>query len=418
MMNSLVTQNAVLSEERFYYLDAARALALLIGILFHGVIFMVSYITPFAWAVKNSQTNLGVDVFFFISHSFRMQAFFMIAGFFAHMIYHRKGTKGFILHRSKRITLPLLVFWPLVFLFISMLWIWGYQKMGFLSMNPGTAKLSYWQIVIGNFTSGSWIKGGFPLTHLWFLYILTWFFISVLIIRWLLDHLIDRNKKIRTTIDKVIGHLMARWWGSLIFALLTVPCMWLMKNGFGVDAPDHGLLPYAASFMVFGFYFALGWFLHRGPQMMENFKKFWKSNLVICLVFLGSVCTFFIFRIKHPDFQTHITDPIVIKAIQLVFNSIYGLASMTTVFAFIGIIMTLFSKQNKVITYLSQSSYWLYLVHLPIVMFFQILVFHLSINWAYKLILVFVPSFIIMISSYHFLVRRTWIGILLNGKKY
>jgi glucans biosynthesis protein C len=417
-MNSLTTQNTVQIEERFYYLDAARAFALIIGIFFHGVIFMVSYMTPLTWAVKNNQSNLGIDIFFFLSHSFRMQAFFMIAGFFAHMVYHKKGANGFIKHRTKRITLPLLIFWPVIFLLISMLWIWGYQRMGYLSLNPSTASLSYWQIVAGNFISGRWLNGGFPLTHLWFLYLLTWFFISVLIIRYLFDYLIDRNNKIRISLDKYIALLMSHWWGSLFFALLTVPAMWRMKNNFGVEAPDHGLLPNAASFLVFGIYFSLGWFLHRGPQLMESFKKYWKSNLTICLFFLGTICTFFIYRIKRPDFQAGITDPTILKFISIFFNSFYGLASMTAVFAFIGIMMTLFAKQSKLITYLSQSSYWLYLIHLPIIMFFQILVFQLPVHWTVKLLLVFVPSFIIMISSYHFLVRKTKMGVLLNGKKY
>jgi glucan biosynthesis protein C len=211
---------------------------------------------------------------------------------------------------------------------------------------------------------------------------------------------------------------MTRWWGSIIFALLTIPAMWMMKNGFGVDAPDHGLLPYAASFLVYGFYFSLGWFLHRGPQLMESFKKHWKFNLIICIIFLGIACTFFIIRIKYPDLLAGISDPLILKNISLIFNSIYGLASMTAVFAFIGIMMTIFTKQNKLIRYLSQSSYWLYVIHLPIIIFFQILVFPLSFHWAIKILLVFVPSFLIMISSYHFLVRRTIIGMMLNGKKY
>jgi peptidoglycan/LPS O-acetylase OafA/YrhL len=151
---------------------------------------------------------------------------------------------------------------------------------------------------------------------------------------------------------------------------------------------------------------------------MVSFKKYWKSNLTICLFFLGTICAFFIYKIKHPGFLAGITNPAILKFISIGFNSFYGLASMAAVFAFIGIMMTLFAKQSKLITYLSQSSYWLYLIHLPVVLFFQILVFPLPVHWAIKLLLVFIPSFMIMISSYHFLVRRTWMGVLLNGKKY
>jgi hypothetical protein len=91
---------------------------------------------------------------------------------------------------------------------------------------------------------------------------------------------------------------------------------------------------------------------------------------------------------------------------------------MTTVFAFIGAMMTFFKKQSKLIRYLSDSSYWLYIIHLPLFVFFQILIVPLSVHWILKLALIFIPSFIIMFLTYHFLVRRTWIGHMLNGKKF
>jgi glucan biosynthesis protein C len=94
--DSLVEYNA----ERYDYLDASRAFALLLGIFFHGVCFMVSYLGPGFWAVRNSQTNIFIDFFFFLAHTFRMQAFFLISGFFAHMIYHRKGTRGFFIQTA------------------------------------------------------------------------------------------------------------------------------------------------------------------------------------------------------------------------------------------------------------------------------------------------------------------------------
>ncbi len=324
--NPTIVQNGT----HFYYLDAVRAFALLLGIIFHGVESMVSYIPPMVWAVKEHQTNIGIDAFFFVSHTFRMQAFFLVAGFFAHMVYQKYGTAGFIRHRFNRITKPLLIFWPFIFLALNVLWIWGYQKMGYFSADPVVSKLSFLQLVTGSFTTGAWLNGGFPLTHLWFLYYLTWFFISVIAIRFLFKF-IDRNLKLRTGLDTGIGYLMTHRWGSLVFALFTFPAMWYMKNGFGVDTPDHGLIPKVPSFIVYGFYFSMGWFLHRSQHFLEGFKKYWKSNLILSLVLLSTLCLLFFLQFTNPQVQIYMAKPLYSK----IFSSLYGLASMITVFAFI-----------------------------------------------------------------------------------
>jgi glucan biosynthesis protein C len=413
MKKPAIVPNTGQNDIHYYYLDAVRAFALLLGIFYHGVMSMVSYIPPMVWAVKERHANIGIDAFYFVSHTFRMQAFFLVSGFFAHLVYHKKGTVGFISHRFKRITIPLIIFWPFIFLILNTLWIWGYQKMGYFSADPVVSKLCLLQIVIGSFTTGAWLKGGFPLTHLWFLYYLTWFVILVIVIRFLFDSVIDRNSTLRIGIDKFIGYLMTHRWGSLIFALFTIPAMWFMKNGFGVDTPDHGLVPKIPSLVIYGLYFSIGWFLHRSQHFMEGFKKYRKSNLFLSLVLLILICLLFLLQFTHPQVQTYMAKPLFSK----LFISIYGLTSMTTVFAFIGFMMVLFANTNKVIRYLSDSSYWLYVIHLPIVVFFQVIVMPLPLHWTLKISIIFIPSFLIMFFTYHFMVRKTWVGVMLNGKK-
>ena len=56
-----------------------------------------------------------LGVLFFAIHVFRMTTFFLIAGFFAHLSFHRRGACGFIKDRLQRIALPLVVGWPILF---------------------------------------------------------------------------------------------------------------------------------------------------------------------------------------------------------------------------------------------------------------------------------------------------------------
>lgn len=81
---------------RLDYLDATRAFALILGIVFHASL-------PFApvfigWAVMDVSTSPLVSMFFSVSHSFRMPTFFLLAGFFGSRTLPSAG-RGFSLSR-------------------------------------------------------------------------------------------------------------------------------------------------------------------------------------------------------------------------------------------------------------------------------------------------------------------------------
>ncbi len=66
---------------------------MLLGIVFHA---SLSFVPVFiGWAVMDVSTSSIVGIFLLISHSFRMELFFLIAGFFSHMTFHRKGSGTF-----------------------------------------------------------------------------------------------------------------------------------------------------------------------------------------------------------------------------------------------------------------------------------------------------------------------------------
>ena len=63
-------------------------------------------------------------------------------------------------------------------------------------------------------------------------------------------------------------------------------------------------------------------------------------------------------------------------------------------------------------------SYWMYLMHMPVVMLFQMALAPLAWTAAVKVPIVVMLAFPALVLSYDLLVRATWIGALLNGRVY
>ena len=103
--------------ERLHALDAVRGFALVLGIFFHATMSFLPSEGP-TWMISDPQRSPLLGGAFFTLHIFRMTTFFIIAGFFARMLFHRRGLAGFARDRGKRIALPLVVGWLPVFALI------------------------------------------------------------------------------------------------------------------------------------------------------------------------------------------------------------------------------------------------------------------------------------------------------------
>jgi len=75
------------------------------------------------------------------------------------------------------------------------------------------------------------------------------------------------------------------------------------------------------------------------------------------------------------------------------------------------------SGESKTFRYVSDSSYWLYLVHLPLVIFGQGLLLRTDWPALVEFGVLLVATSAVLLVSYRYLVRYTPIGTLLNGRR-
>jgi peptidoglycan/LPS O-acetylase OafA/YrhL len=386
--------------ERLHALDAVRGFALLLGIILHATGSFIPAPTRF-WIIQDTHPSMTLALLFFVIHVFRMTTFFLMAGFFAHMSLHRRGAWGFVKDRMQRIALPLVVAWPIVFATLAVVVIWaaGFPNGGAI---PGAPN---WPVL-----------PRFPLTHLWFLYVLLEFYAAMLLLRsgvvWL-----DRGGRFRTYADRLIAQVMR---SPLAPAILAVPIgiafsldpTWV--GWFGVRTPDESLLTNLQALIGFGTAFGFGWLLHRQIDLLRILEKRWLIHLAFAI---GLIAMSFLVALS-PALSDIPAIPIGIETMKLAGAAFYALAIWTTTFAAIGLAIRFMSGFSPTRRYLADASYWLYLIHLPIVVALQVAVSRLDWPWPIKFAIILVVAVPVMLASYHLLVRYTYIGIVLNGRRF
>ncbi len=106
-----------MEKKRYHDLDALRGFAMLLGIVIHALQSFIPIPIPVAPQDINQSPEIYGYVFNII-HGFRMPLFFLISGFFTAMLWRNLGLRDLLMHRAKRILLPLVIMTPLMWLII------------------------------------------------------------------------------------------------------------------------------------------------------------------------------------------------------------------------------------------------------------------------------------------------------------
>ena len=97
---------------------------------------------------------------------------------------------------------------------------------------------------------------------------------------------------------------------------------------------------------------------------------------------------------------------------------IWNMGVPLMVIFWLAVFVRLFNKPSKTLRYISDSSYWIYIIHQPLAFFVPAFFHQIKISVYLKFIISSILVTIICFLSYHFFVRKTFIGHFLNGRKY
>jgi peptidoglycan/LPS O-acetylase OafA/YrhL len=384
---------------RLDYLDATRAFALVLGIVFHACLsFMPVFM---GWVVQDVSTSPLVTMFMTVSHSFRMEAFFLLAGFFSHLTFHRKGAGEFVRSRMLRIVVPFVIGWFILRPLVISGWIMGYASL--------RGDVDVWVGLLGGFQTLSTLPAGiFAGSHLWFLYYVALITTLVLAVRGLLTATGSWKDPLIRRADAVVAWLANSPVSLVILAVPTAAALWFMRF-WSMDTPDQSLLPHFPALAIYGGFFVLGWMLSRQRELISRFARLTPQRWI--LTGLGIIAILLLGKIErdpgHPQYL----------AAHVAYAMSYALTMWSLVFLTIGVFKKLCPRRNAFVRYVADSSYWMYLIHLPIVVWLQVAVAELPLHWSLKLAFISTTTIAISLLTYDLFVRSTFIGWVLNGRR-
>lgn len=378
--------------ERLYALDNLRAVMMWLGVVLHvAVIYMVAP-SPLPW--KDRQTSEVADVLVALIHSFRMPVFFILAGFFVTMLVQGRGWRGMLKNRLTRLGLPFVLLWPVIFVICVVLALLFVHRMarGTWGLDPA--------LIPPREGAPKWNT-----MHLWFLWMLMWFSVFT-------AALVPLAKvtpvSVRGLFSATFERLAGSAWG---FAVLAVPLALLgasYKNGM-VDA-SGAFVPPLAEWLHNGLFyvFGLALFAHR-DRLLALYQRRW-------CVYAGAGLLCFAVALTLVGLQRD--HGVVISHYTFWFALAYNACTWLWSFALIGLFLRYVSRPHPGLSYLAQSSYWVYVIHMPATIGFGALLYGSSLPALIKMPINIVATTVVSLLSYHFLVRSTWLSRLLNGRSY
>jgi glucans biosynthesis protein C len=370
------------ASQRLHALDNLRALMMWLGIVLHvAVIYMVRD-APLPW--RDDARTPAADLLVAFIHAFRMPVFFILAGFFVALLLQSRGPAGMARHRALRLGLPFALFWPPVFLAsvtLAMMFVHRIVR-GTWGVDP--------QLI----PQDPYMPHGPNTMHMWFLWLLLAFsLVSATVARWL-------GGPWLAACAKVLQRLAGSWWGPLLLTLPLVGAGWAYPNG--LLRPSGSFLTAWPDWLHNGLFFIVGMALyHHQWELFALYKRRWGAYATAALAaFLATG----VLRELH--------------APQAAFAYAYNLSSWLWSFALIGLALGVLDRRSAVFGYLADSSYWVYLVHMPLTIGLGALLYGTGLPALAKIGINIAATTAVCLATYQGFVRFTWVSVLLNGKRH
>jgi glucan biosynthesis protein C len=401
--------------ERYHSLDFLRALAMYLGVILHVTILFGStdrilwnFYSEYYQDSFNYQITWGI-------HLFRMQFFYIIAGFFAEMVYLKKGGKYYLKNRLKRILVPFifgcLIIYPLTL---------GVFAVHNAELADKTFLERSLHFFMWEFFSGTDYNPGITFVHFWFMWFLMIFYAIHVVGRAVFLSWIQKIK-LSSGWVRFVDLCIQKQFGIFILAGITLMIHLTFRSSIFLPSESHldAAINDLSYYMVF-YFFGVG--LYHCKEFFGKLARNLKWNLVLIFTFVFWIhaATDAIDIHRSPVVDINSWKP---QSFQVFWEGVFygGTGRYLTIyvrcllcwsfcFALLALGQKFFSRKNEFVRYFADASYWVYWVHLPVTFYFSVLLQPVEINALFKAYLAIVISTVLIMSMYMLFVRNTILG--------
>lgn len=397
------------AEARLHGLDWLRAGATLLVVLLHaGIPYLTHPLPGLVWATTSPQRSGSVDLFCWWINGFIMPLFFLMSGYLAAQLRQRHGVHGFLRHRLTRIGGPLLVGAVLVLPLDLYVWLLGWVNSGWIAPN----KLRSLKI---DSPLGDTLWG---VAHLWFLQYLLLYCLC----GWGCCTLAEWMRRCRSperpglernpTFSGHVPSLKKRLFevgrlAAVLIAGIAVCAALLKLQPRIVIGFRHSWLPVWENAAYYAVPFAMGWFwFPRASRLISRRQGLW-----------GVAAASGFFMVLLPRLRQHVLhesipahDPLV----PILFAT-FGLLMSVSLFG--TALAVRWNTPPQAVRYFCEASFWVYLVHHPLVALMHVDLALLDWPPLLEFLLSAAVPLLLALLSYEILVRRTLLGAVVNGRR-
>jgi peptidoglycan/LPS O-acetylase OafA/YrhL len=331
--------------QRRHHLDAIRVSAILLLIPYHAARYLQ----------KGDGDPRTIDAAVWFVHTWHMPLFFAISGFLAASALSRSTAALQLRARFRRLGLPLVVG------MLTVVPLANFLVIGAAALRPRKGELPpKRELDLANVFSLN------P-RHLWFIaYLLM---ISVIAIGiWLA---IQRAPGLGAAINHGFGRLMRSWWAVPALAAISAVILITKTGWVAGGSASNSLVPAPTLFAYFSFFFVFGWLLSGRSDLIEQLKR--GAWLRLAAGVAVAVPAFLLFY-DSGDFTGNVgTAGVLAEIDELRLYGLFtvGLVCWLTLFGLWGVLARYVRKESRALRYLSDASFWIYLIHIPFLVALQ-----------------------------------------------
>ncbi len=385
-MSSAPATQPASKPDRLHAIDALRAAMMLLGVVIHTGNAYKAAPAPLDWPFRDADTSSLFNVLVYVIHSFRMPAFFTIAGLFAVKILGRRGLQAFAGNRSRRVLLPLLLFAIPLFLADEL-----------AAHFAETRELSGF----------AWNLGAFELGHLWFLqYLVVYYLVAAACALALTVPALARIRALLAKASTFIVHPLA----PLVLTLPLAAC--LAEMPFAVLNDSGTPLPRLVPLVTYFMFFLAGAMLAVRSDALDLLRR--RAPVTLSTGFVFVFLSLGLLLVASADSYEWATGARTFKPL---IAPVSALGTWLLVFGMLGGAMRWLGTPSAWKSYGADASYWVYLSHHALTIFFAAVLGPIRAPAELKFVVAATLTALLCFTSYHFLVRSTWLGVLLNGRR-